>query len=375
MDEAKVLSLFERLALIESPSWHEAEMAQACAAELRALGFQVRFDRSAPATGSDTGNLIATRAGDAPGEVMFSAHMDTVKPCAGIQVSRVQDERGDVLCSVGETILSADDKAGITAIFEGIRAYLESGRPTPGICVLLTTCEEQSLLGSGALCAEDVPQGVDCFVLDADGSPGSVIVAAPCHLTMRARIQGRSAHAGVEPEAGVSAIEVAARAIADMELGRLDEATTANVGTIGGGVATNIVADACTLEGECRSLDRARAEEVRAQMTDAITEACREKGATADVSWVLDYPEMSFSEESPIIQRFRRAAEACGLPFAMIRTGGGADANNLNDKGVHAVTLGVGMASFHTTHEHIKVSDLMDDVRLVEALIAEYASA
>ncbi len=373
MDEERALRLFERLVAIESPSWSESAMAKVCAQELEQLGFTVREDGSAARTGSDTGNLIAYRPGSAKGQLMLSAHMDTVKPCEGIQVIRTEDERGDVLCSAGDTILSADDKAGVTAIFEGIRAALGSGRDLPDLYVLLTTCEEQSLLGSGALKGSDLPRDAHCFVLDADGAPGSVIAEAPCHRTMRVRIQGKSAHAGVEPEAGISAIQIAAAAVSSMELGRLDEATTANIGIIEGGVATNIVAEVCRLEGECRSLFPERADSVQRQMTEAVQRACALFGGSADITWEEDYPEVRFSEESPIIGRARQAIEACGLPFQLVRTGGGADANNLNGLGVLAVTLGTGMACFHSTSEYIRVQDLLDDIRLVESLINVYA--
>lgn len=375
VDAKRLLALFERLVQIESPSWHEGPMAKACAEELESLGFTVSFDDSADKTGSDVGNLIAHRAGDAPGTIAFSAHMDTVQPCSGIQVLRVQDERGEVLCSAGDTILSADDKAGVAAIFEGVRAAQEAGEPLPDIWVLLTTCEEQSLLGSGALLAEDLPQGVDCFVLDADGAPGSVVCEAPCHHTVDVRIEGKSAHAGVEPEAGVSAIQVAACAIAQMELGRLDGATTANVGTIEGGVATNIVADACIFKAECRSIFPERADEVKRQMTDAVMGACERFGVQADITWTQDYPEVNCAQDDAIICRARRAIEACGLSFQAMRTGGGADANCLRGLGMNAITLGIGMANFHAATEYIKVQDLIDDARLVHALIRECASA
>lgn len=374
MNAERLLNLFERLVSIESPSWHEAQMAQACEAELKDLGFSVVYDDSAEATGSDVGNLLAYRKGSAAGHLVLSAHMDTVMPCSNIQVCRVSDERGEVLCSQGETILSADDKAGIAAIFEGIRASIEDGRLLPDIHVLLTTCEEQSLLGSSSFQLADQLAGLDCFVLDADGAPGSVICEAPCHHTMDVRIHGKSAHAGVEPEVGTSAIEVAACAIASMELGRLDDATTANVGIIEGGVATNIVAEECHFTAECRSVFPERAEAVKERMSSAVRKACEARGAQADITWETDYPEVHCTEDSALVQRAKRAIEACGLPFSAVRTGGGADANCLRGMGVNAITLAIGMMNFHSTTEYIKVQDLLDDARLVEALITEYAS-
>lgn len=348
-------------------------MARFCEDELKGLGFHVEFDGSASITGSDTDNLLAHRKGIAGGSIVLSAHMDTVKPCENISITRVQDSRGDVLCSEGDTILSADDKAGIAAIFEGIRCAIESGDALPDIYVLLTTCEEQSLLGSSSFGLAEKIAGLDCFVLDADGTPGSVIYQAPCHHTMNATIHGRATHAGVEPETGTSAIEVAARAISAMQLGRLDDATTANVGVISGGVATNIVAASCSFQAECRSIFPERADAVKAQMTDSILKACESAGATADINWKMDYPEVNVAPESPLIMRAKQAIEACGLELSTVRTGGGADANCLRGMGVNAITLGTGMTNFHSTDEYIKVQDLIDDARLVCALIAEYS--
>lgn len=204
MNPDRVLESFLEMVSIESPSWHEAPMAAYCAEKLAEMGFSVTFDTSVAETGSDTGNLIAHLPGTVPGRIGFSAHLDTVKPCAGIEAvieqRHICDDAtcrmAEVVCSAGETILSADDKAGIAAIFEGLRSVLESGTPRPDITVLLTTCEEQSLLGAGALADDalawpkDLPAATPeaerdgrfpLFVLDADGAPGTIIMGAPYH--------------------------------------------------------------------------------------------------------------------------------------------------------------------------------------------------
>ena len=326
MNPDRVLDSFLEMAAIESPSWHEAPMAAYCAEKLAEMGFTVTFDASAAETGSDTGNLIAHLPGTVPGRIGFSAHLDTVKPCAGIEAvieqrhicDDVTCRMAEVVCSAGETILSADDKAGITAIFEGLRSVLESGAPRPDITVLLTTCEEQSLLGAGAL-AEDAlawPENLPAatpeaerdgcfplFVLDADGAPGTIIMGAPYHWTLRARIEGRAAHAGVEPEEGVSAIQIAAAAVAAMPLGRIDECTTANVGRIEGGVAVNIVPAVVTLMGECRSLYEDRVLAQRDAMTRALEEAAARFGGQVEVAWELDYPAVMHEPGDAIIWR------------------------------------------------------------------------
>ena len=382
-------------------------MAAYCAEKLAEMGFSVTFDASAAETWSDTGNLIAHLPGTVPGRIGFSAHLDTVKPCAGIEAvieqrhicDDITCRMAEVVCSAGETILSADDKAGIAAIFEGLRSVLESGAPRPDITVLLTTCEEQSLLGSSALADDalawpaDLPaasrgtaaegllgdggapsEPVPLFVLDADGAPGTIIMGAPYHWTLRARIEGRAAHAGVEPEAGVSAIQIAAAAVAAMPLGRIDECTTANVGRIEGGVAVNIVPAACELEGECRSLFEDRVLAQRDAMTTALQQAAAQLGGTAEVAWELDYPAVVHEPDDAIVAHLEAAARAAGLTPRHAISGGGADANVLAAKGADAITLGIGMTNFHSIDEYIEVADLQAMARYVEAIVKGYAA-
>ena len=345
MNPTRLLDLFCEIVRIESPSRREAAMAARCADELRGLGFSVRFDDSAAQTGADTGNLVAHLPGTAPGHVVLSAHMDTVQPCAGIEPV-VED---GVVRSAGDTILSADDT------------------------VLLTTCEEQHLLGSGALAPDALPAGAPCYVLDADGAPGTVITGAPCHWTLEAAFAGRASHAGVVPEAGISAIQMAAAAIEAMPLGRLDEATTANIGVIAGGRETNVVPEACTLRGECRSLYPDRAEAQKAAMTAALEQAAARFGGSVDIDWTFSYGAVLYDEDDALVQTAARAARAAGLEPCFRHDGGGSDANVLAARGVRAVTLGVGMAAFHSPEEHISVADLEGTARLVEALVKEGA--
>lgn len=407
MNPDRVLESFLEMVAIESPSWHEASMAAYCAEKLAEMGFTVTFDASAAETGSDTGNLIAHLAGTVPGRIGFSAHLDTVKPCAGIEAvieqrhicDDITCRMAEVVCSAGDTILSADDKAGIAAIFEGLRSVLESGAPRPDITVLLTTCEEQSLLGSSALADDalawpaDLPaasrgtaaegllgdggapsEPVPLFVLDADGAPGTIIMGAPYHWTLRARIEGRAAHAGVEPEAGVSAIQIAAAAVATMPLGRIDECTTASIGRIEGGVAVNIVPAACELEGECRSLFEDRVLAQRDAMTTALQQAAAQLGGTAEVAWELDYPAVVHEPDDAIVAHLEAAARAAGLTPRHAISGGGADANVLAAKGADAITLGIGMTNFHSIDEYIEVADLQAMARYVEAIVKGYAA-
>lgn len=369
MKPNRLLEEFFDLVRIESPSRFERVMALRCKDDLEALGFSVRFDGSNAETGSDTGNLIASLPGTAPGSIILSAHMDTVQPCRGIEPVVLDG----MIRSAGETILSADDKAGVAAIIEGMRSVVEAGTPRPDVTVLLTTCEELHLLGSGELEPGELPSGAPCYVLDADGAPGTIVTGAPCHWTMDAVFKGRAAHAGVAPETGISAIGMAAAAIEAMPLNRIDESTTANIGVIEGGDETNIVPAACHIAGECRSLYEDRAEKQRKAMGRAIEKAASRFGGTVDVEWTKDYDAVLYDDDDELVQGIVRAVRAAGLEPRLSHSGGGADANVLATQGVRAITLGVGMAGFHSLEEHIRVTDLEGAARLVEALVSEGA--
>lgn len=371
MNNERLLSLFCELVQIESPSRNEADMAARCEQELSDLGFSVEFDNSASSTGSTTGNLIAHLPGTHPGSIVLSAHMDTVEPCVGI-VPKVEN---GVVRSEGQTILSADDKAGIAAIFEAVRTIVEQGAPRPDITIVLTTCEELSLLGAGALDISRIPVDAPCFIFDADGAPGTVIMGAPCHRSFAACFAGRAAHAGVEPEAGISAIQMAASAIANMKLGRLDEITTANVGVIEGGSETNVVPEQCMVRGECRSLDKARADACVQAMSTALENAAKQFGGSVEYTWHEDYGAVRYDDTHPLVQQIKRACHRAGVEFRPHISGGGADANILCTRGVQAITLGIGMTNFHSVDEYITVQDLEDCTKLAYALIEEAVKA
>ncbi|MDR1712550.1 MAG: M20/M25/M40 family metallo-hydrolase [Coriobacteriales bacterium] len=404
MNSQRLVNTFLELVQLDSPSRHEGAVAAYCRQALEAAGCTVRFDDSAAATGSDTGNLIAelparlasgesgagtgvgagadagagagasagTGTGTAPAsgipavpKVYFSAHMDTVSPGEGIK-PLVED---GIIRPSGPTILGGDDKGGVAPIIELIRTLAESDEPHPAIGVLLSTCEEISLRGAKAMDYSGFA-GEPCFVLDADGQPGGAIIGAPFHDAFTATFHGIAAHAGVRPEAGVSAINLAAAAIASMELGRLDAETTANIGTIQGGAANNIVADTCVVTGECRSLGAERLQEVHAAMDAALHAAAASvEGASVDVQWVVEYPGFMLTEDDPLVQLVLEEAAGLGLPAKATVTGGGSDANILADAGLKPVVLATGMDGIHSLGEQLRVKDLEDITNLIIAIV------
>jgi tripeptide aminopeptidase len=360
MNEQRLLETFFELVRIDSESKHEEQVALYCKAALEDAGCSVFIDDTAACTGSDTGNLIAELKGDLPGKLYFSAHIDTVTPGRGIEP--YVDEEG-IIRPRGETILGGDDKAGVAAILELIRTLTEEKKPHPTIAVLLTTCEELNLLGALALDSVDF-NGEPCFVLDANGAPGKVIIAAPYHSMFTARFFGKAAHAGVEPQKGVSAIAMAARAINAMKLGRLSERSTANVGTIHGGSADNIVPDSCVITGEFRAFSQAELDEVQAQLRQAIDSAVINTEGSVEVEWLPQFPGYEIAEDDPVVQAVLATAQKLRHNATTEYIGGCSDANIFANRGSHAIVLGTGMTNVHSLSEQLATRDLTDLTKL-----------
>jgi len=365
----RLLSTFLDLVRIDSPTKGERELALAVARELSELGFEVRFDDTMPVTGSDTGNLIAELSSlpEAP-VLVLSAHMDCVEPCRG--VSPVVED--GVISSLGDTVLGADDKAGIAAILEACRRLIEDGSPRPALKVVFTVSEETGLVGAKALAEHDAAGDV-CLVLDADGAPGGIVIAAPTHYTFEAKFSGVASHAGVAPEAGISALTMAAQAIAAMHLGRIDSQTTANVGTICGGTATNVVAASVTVTGECRSLDARLAEEMRSTMDAVMRQAAHEAGGGVEIAWTREYDGFAWAPDAPLVLQAVAACEDAGLTPVLKTTGGGSDGNIFAAHGLSTLVLSCGMRSVHGTQESITVADLQALSDLTYAFAARMA--
>ncbi|NLK52086.1 MAG: M20/M25/M40 family metallo-hydrolase [Syntrophomonadaceae bacterium] len=353
VNQARVLEEFVRLVKIDSLTGEERQIADYLKRKLTELGLTVWEDTAAERLGTETGNLIARLPGniDIP-TIFWGAHMDTV-PGRGIEPV----VRGEAVYSSGETILGADDKAGIAAILEAIQILKEEKINHGPIEVLLTVGEEEGLRGAKALDLNLLLAQFG-FVLDSNGEIGSLVVQGPCQNLVEATIAGRAAHAGINPQDGINAIQVAAKAISAMRLGRIDDATTANIGVIQGGEARNIVPDKVYLKGETRSLKRERLEEETRQMQFCLENTAREMGATVKVEIELLYPEFCLSENEVVVQIAQDAVQRLGRQPSMDKSGGGSDANILNARGLRTINLGIAMRKVHTSEEHIFLRDL-----------------
>ena len=361
----RLVDQFITMAKISSPSRQEGRLAAYLRTELEALGFLVEADAAGELAGGDTGNLIATLPGTTDAEpLLFSCHMDTVTPCIGV----VPVIKNGVIRSDGTTILGGDDKAGIAAILEGVRRIRERGVRHGLIQAVFTICEEVGMHGAIGLDYSKV-KATRAFILDADGPIGQILVRGPAKDAIHAVIHGRSAHAGLKPEAGISAIQVAARAIERMKLLRIDEETTANLGQIAGGGATNIVTDRVEITAEARSLTNDKLDAQGAHMKACFEDAAREFGATAEVTIERSYYAFSLDADEPVVRHCAAAMRHLGLTPTLASTGGGSDCNVFNRHGMKAVDLSIGMTDVHTCKESLRVDDLEMTARLVEALI------
>ncbi len=333
---------FVRLCEIRSPTGEEREIADTLAAELRALGLEVSEDGAAGPAEAGAGNLLARLPGAGEGWAMFCAHVDTV-PHRG-QVEVVEDE--GVFRSAGETILGADNKAAVAVFLELVARAAE--RPPPaGIELLLTVAEEQGLRGAKAFDPSQLRSSCG-FVLDHAGPVGEVIVATPTQQKILADFAGVEAHAGVRPEDGASAIAAAAAAVARMELGRLDEETTANVGLIAGGTSGNVVAGHCGLHAEARSLDAARAAQVAGAIADACAWGASEHGCDVDVRIEELFRGYRLPPASPALAHAEAGLRGAGIEPRRVAIGGGSDVNALRLDGLDCVLLANGTDHVHT---------------------------
>ena len=374
INKERLADIFTQLCEIDSPSFEEKPIADFMTELLTELGAElVTEDTSAKLTGSNSGNLIARFPGTVDKEpVFFACHMDTVSPGRGIQVYRT----GDIFTSRGNTILGGDDKSGIAALVEMIRVLHEDKLPYGPVEIIFTTCEEVGLLGAKNL-DTGLVQSRYGYALDSTGV-NRVVVGAPAANRLKIEVHGISAHAGLNPEQGVSAFCLAARAIADLRLGRLDEQSTANFGLISGGVARNIVPDLITIEGEVRSHSPEKLEDYTREIESTFRNVVMgwsshlggSRQPSVEITVEPEYPVMRIGDDDPVITRVKKAADILERELAFEVSGGGSDANIFNSYGLQTAIIATGMDKVHTTDESLDLRDLVSVTELLLAIMA-----
>ncbi|MCX7599748.1 MAG: M20/M25/M40 family metallo-hydrolase [Armatimonadetes bacterium] len=365
IDRERMVQEFLELVAIPSLSRRERAFAAAVKERLVALGLEVEEDEAGTAIGGDANNIVAHLPATAPGLpcLMLNAHLDTVTP--GENIRAMVD--GDRIVSDGTTIVGADCKCGIAVILEALRALREQALAHGGVEVVLTVAEEIGLMGAKHLDWSKTRAKMG-YVLDGGETPAKITVAAPYANKINFAVRGRAAHAGVCPEKGLNAIQVAARGLAAMRLGRIDDETTANIGVIRGGQAPNIVPDRCELLGEARSHNE---EKLRAQtdhMVKAMQAAARQAGAEVEIDLRRDYNGFRLGPEDPVVALATEALRDLGLEPTLHVGGGGSDANIFNEHGLPSVILSTGAGAVHTTNEYAYIPTMVHSAEWLVAI-------
>ncbi len=361
-----VLDLFLELCAIPSPPGEERAVADRVERHLDELGLVWDEDDAGPGIGSTAGNILCRLPGRTDGgtPLVLCAHLDTVPPEGPIEPV-VED---GIVRNAAATILGADNKATVVVMLEAARRVVAEKRAHAGVELLFTPKEEVGLLGAYAFDAGRLEAHAG-FVYDQAAPIGEIILGAPFARAIEARFHGRAAHAGMAPEEGRSAIAAAARAVADLRLGRVDDVTTANVGRIDGGTARNIVPEWCTVTAEARSHDETRLVELVQEMLEAFAFAASVSDCTVETEVREQYRGYRFRPDDPVVLLAADALQRIGLEPVTALSGGGADANVFNERGLPCVNLANGMVDIHTPDERIAVADIEAMVEVTLALV------
>src|SRR5215207_5180014 len=363
INQERIKNLLLELVQIDSVSREERDVAERLKAYCEELGAEVFIDGAGSKVDGNTGNVIARFPGTLPSAepIMMSAHMVTVVPGKGVKPI----VEGDIIRTDGSTVLGGDDKSGCSVIIEAIRCLQEQSIPHAPIDAVFSICEEVGLLGAKHLDLSKVRARYG-IVFDSD-DPGFLFTKGPSANHFDFRVHGLESHAGVAPEQGISAIRIAAEAINNMKLGRIDEETTANIGVIRGGEATNIITNLVHLRGEARSLDDEKLEAQTAHIIKCLEDAAAKYEVTVDGVTTKarvesevsrEYHAMNVSDDSRVVRLVKGAAARMGLDVKTLASGGGCDANIFNKRGIECANLGTGMRAIHTVKEWLDVKDM-----------------
>ncbi len=372
-----LLDDFLTMVRIDSPSKDERAMADWLTGQFRELGCEVSEDDAGEKVGGNAGNLFVRLPGNAPNidALMFSSHMDTVEPARGIEPV-VED---GIVRSKGETVLGADDKAGLAVILHLARmANAQSDVPRGDLEFSIHICEEIGLLGAKNLDTAKF-KSIAGFILD-DHEPDAITIGSPSAVRLDYELIGKAAHAGVEPEKGINALKVASEAIAKMNMGRIDDETTCNIGEINGGRASNIVIESVKMKAEVRSHNPQKLEDQVAHMRGCFEDVCEQwRKNGEDIPRFIevrkdDYKAVRFTEEDYPVKLAIKAGKELGWNVTTKIGGGGTDGSVISHKNIPCVVVGVGMQDVHSTKEWIKVAELEDSARFAAQIVQSHAA-
>jgi len=362
----RLVNNFCDLVSIDSVSRQERLMADIIKEELVKMGYNPEEDKAGEAIGGNAGNVIVKIPGTINADpILFMAHMDTVEPGHG----KVPVIDGDIIKSDGRTVLGGDDLAGVACIFEAIKVIKEKNIPHGDVYAVFSIAEEEGLLGAKELDVSKIPAKY-AYILDDTGPIGTAAVKAPYYNHISFVVKGKSAHAGLAPEKGINAIYAAAKAIAALPfMGRIDEDSTCNIGLINGGRARNIVPDEVTIDGEIRCIYEEKIIRYTKQIIDTIEKIVTDEGCTVKYDVKRNHNGYNISDDHPILLLMKKAAERLGIKLNLHATGGLSDTSVINNKGITAVDISIGMTNVHSTQEQIAISDMVKASSLIVEII------
>ncbi|MBW1770842.1 MAG: M20/M25/M40 family metallo-hydrolase [Deltaproteobacteria bacterium] len=378
LNRDRLADVFKTLVQIDSVSKKEGAISRALREIFESLGGEVHDDGAGPKVEGDTGNLIARFKGSGAdaAPLLLNAHMDTVQPGEGVNVLFSDG----TFTSDGSTILGADDKSALAVIIEAIRTLQENGLPYGPLEIVVTICEEVGLLGAKNLDYSMIKARYG-YSLDATDTEG-IVTRAPAANHIEFKVHGRDAHAGASPEKGINAIHLASGAISETRLGRIDEETTANIGIIEGGKATNIVPSLVTMAGEVRSHSTEKLEEETQKIIQGFErQVSKYKDAfpsddglpRLEVEVRQDFSILKIPDDHPVVALAKEAASGLGRKMEIKTSGGGSDSNIFSGHGIVTGILGTGMKDMHTVRESIRLDDMVKAVELLIEIIQLHA--
>lgn len=364
VNKDRIVKNFLELASIDSVSFQERKMADCIGEKLSALGIDYVEDNAGENYNGNAGNIYAYIPGK--GEpVLFSAHMDTVKP--GIGKKPILEADGEIHTDK-TTVLGSDDVAGIVEILEGVQVILESHQEHRPIELLFPIGEEDYVKGTNVFDFSRI-KSKEAYVLDMSGNVGSAAVKAPSLISFTITVEGVAAHAGFNPEAGVNAIALASKAISKIKQGHVDRETTLNIGTISGGTATNIISEMCVITGETRSYSHERAVEQIENLREVFEETVTAEGGKVLLEYEINLHAYDTGKDARAVKNFMTACEKLEMKGKLTSTFGGSDNNNFALHGIKGIVLSCGMQEVHSVNEHINVKDLVKGAELVKEII------
>jgi len=366
INNERLIKRFEKYVKVNSETGNEKEFSDLIVKELEDLGLSVKRDNAGEKIGSNSSNIYCLVKGEGDKSRIYSSHMDTVKP--GIDIKPVIEE--GYIKSSGDTILGGDDKAGISVVMEALTTIIENNERHNTIEVIFTISEEGGLNGSKNLDYSMISSKKG-YVFDSGGEVGTIINQAPSQKKLRVEIIGEPAHAGGDPEKGISAINVGAEAISKMKLLRIDEETTANIGTFKAEGATNIVNPKAYIEAEIRSLSEEKLNKQTKHMIETLEKTADKYNAKVKIDIEHLYSAYKYSNNDSLIEEVEKVMEKLNIKANKKSSGGGSDTNIFYENGIKTVNLGIGGNHAHTLKENLKIEDFQKLAEITYLLMTE----